>query len=173
MKRSPAYVLLLLATLPAMSACASKPARPEPRPEARPTASAGAVATAPRGSRAGADNPRAAVEEFLKAVRAQDLQAMSAVWGTQKGPARDQMDRNYLEKAELVMQCFFAHERFRIVNDLPGNENGKRTFRVELTNGGRARETNFYVVQGRGSRWFVENADMDPVKEFCSNRPAP
>jgi hypothetical protein len=169
-KRLP--VLTLLAAIAAQSACASKPARPATRPEARPTTSTGAIATAPRGSRAGADSPRAAVEDFLKAVRAQDLQAMSTVWGTQKGPARDQMDRNYLEKAELIMQCFFAHDRYRIVNDLPGAESGKRTFRVELSNSGRTRETNFYVVQGRGSRWYVENADMDPVKEFCTNRPS-
>src|ERR687885_2406127 len=90
-KRLPAFVLLL-AALPAASACASKPTRPETRPaarpEARPTTSTGAVATAPRGSRVGADSPRDAVEDFLKAVRAQDLQAMAAVWGTQKGPAR-------------------------------------------------------------------------------------
>src|SRR5579883_1210574 len=45
--------------------------------------------TRPSGDLSGAPSARGAVERFLAAVRAQDLQAMSVVWGTKNGPSRD------------------------------------------------------------------------------------
>ncbi|MDQ3696921.1 MAG: hypothetical protein M3373_02695 [Gemmatimonadota bacterium] len=147
--------LLLMGFMLGAVACASRPADTG----ASPT-------TAARGDATGAASPRAAVETFLNAVRAQDLQAMSVIWGTDKGPARDQMPRDELEKRELTMQCFLMHDSFRIVNDLPGTQ-GKRTLRVELTNASRNRETNFYAVRGPSDRWFVENVEIDPLKDFC------
>ena len=118
----------------------------------------------------GTATPRAAVEAFLGAVRAQDLQAMSVVWGTRKGPARDVVDREQLEKRELIMQCFFAHDEFRIQGDSPG-ENESRVFRVSLTKGPLTRETNFYTVRGPSDRWYVERADIEPVKDLCREIP--
>ena len=118
----------------------------------------------------GAASPRAAVEEFLGAIRAQDLQAISEVWGTTRGPARDVVDRDQLEKRELIMQCFFAHDSYQIKGDAPGEKNS-RVFLVALTNGRLTRETNFYTVQGPSERWYVERADLEPVKEFCREMP--
>jgi hypothetical protein len=143
------------------AACASRPADTTTTPAAAP---------APRGGQTGGGTAREAVDAFLASVRAQDVQATSAIWGTKDGPARDngKMTRTELEKRVLIMQCFLAHDASRIVNDLPAAE-GKRTVRVELTNAGRARQTNFTVVQGPRSRWYVESADLDPVKDFCRN----
>ena len=73
----------------------------------------------------GAPAPRTALEQFLAAVRAQDLQAMSIIWGSEKGPARDLIERRELEKRELVMQCMLSDDRFRILMrgpDRPANE---------------------------------------------------
>jgi hypothetical protein len=114
----------------------------------------------------GAASPRAAVETFLGAVRAQDLQAMSVIWGTAKGPARDAMDRKELEKRELIMQCLFSHEKFRILNEATSTKN-EQVFRVELSKPPITRQTNFYAVQGPSKRWFVERADTEPVKDLC------
>jgi len=50
------------------------------------------------------------VDQFLAAVKAQDLQAMSVVWGTSKGPARDQLERSELEKREIIMQGCYDHD---------------------------------------------------------------
>jgi hypothetical protein len=121
----------------------------------------------PKGPMPGAPAPRAAVESFLSAVRAQDLQAMSAVWGSTKGPARDIIDdRAELEKRELVMQCYLNHDRFRILGDVPG-DNGGRVFRVELTKGNLTRATTFTTVPGPSERWYVLEADLNPVKDLC------
>ena len=41
----------------------------------------------------GAPTARAAVEDFLNAVKAQDIQAMSVIFGTKNGPSRDNFGR--------------------------------------------------------------------------------
>jgi hypothetical protein len=122
---------------------------------------------ASRGPMPGAPAPRAAVEGFLAAVRAQDLQAMSSVWGSAKGPARDVIpDRAELEKRELVMQCYLNHESFRILGDVAGVNDG-RVFRVELTKGPLTRATTFTTIRGPSDRWYVLEADLAPVKDLC------
>ena len=118
----------------------------------------------------GVRGPRAAVEAFLGAVRAQDLQAMSTVWGSERGPARDIIsDRTELEKRELVMQCYLNHDRFRILDETPG-DGGARVFRVELTRGPLTRATKFTTVRGPADRWYVRDADLEPVKDLCQSR---
>jgi hypothetical protein len=122
------------------------------------------------GTLTGAPAPRTAVEQFLAAIRAQDLQAMSVVWGSEKGPARDLIARQELEKRELIMQCMLAHDRYRILSEATGAE-GKQVFRVELRRGAVTRATNFYSVKGPSDRWYVESADLEPVKDLCRQAP--
>jgi hypothetical protein len=114
----------------------------------------------------GAPAPRLAVEQFLGAVKAQDLQAMSVVWGTEKGPARDQMDRTELEKREIVMQGCYAHDRYRILDESPSTA-GKRLVRVQITRGNKNKTPNFTTVQGPSNRWYVLDADFSAMREFC------
>lgn len=118
----------------------------------------------------GAPAPRTAVEQFLAAVRAQDLQAMSIIWGSEKGPARDLIDRKELEKRELVMQCMLTHDQFRVLSETPSTA-GKRVFRVELKRGPITRATNFTTAQGPSERWYVESADLEPVRDLCRQMP--
>lgn len=118
---------------------------------------------------AGAAAPRLAVESFLAAVRAQDLQAMSNVWGTEQGLARDQLDRAELEKRELIMQCVFEHDGSRIVDDSP-SERGRRAIRVELTKGRAAIVRTFYVARGPSDRWYVADAEMSSQGPSCRGR---
>jgi hypothetical protein len=127
----------------------------------------GACRTPPPGAMlTGAPAPRVAVEQFLAAVRAQDLQAMSTVWGTAKGPARDQLERTELEKREIIMQGCFDHDKFRILDEMTG-EGGSKIFRVELTKGAITRMPRFTTVKGPSSRWYVEDAEMTAVRDIC------
>jgi hypothetical protein len=107
------------------------------------------------------------VELFLGAVRAQDLQAMSAVWGEPNGLARDLLPRDELEKRELIMQCYLGHDKFRIVSDASA-AGGKRDFQVALTKGSLTRTTTITAVRGPSDRWYVGNADLAPVKDLCA-----
>ncbi|MFN2635764.1 MAG: hypothetical protein ABR585_01890 [Gemmatimonadaceae bacterium] len=122
----------------------------------------------PSGQLTGGAAPQVAVEEFLRAVKAKDLQAMGAVFGTSNGPARETMDRTELEKREIILACYFNHDRYRVL----GEEAGKtdhRNVRVELRKGDFVRQTTFYVIRGPGKRWYVDNMDIAAVRDFCGN----
>jgi hypothetical protein len=135
------------------------------QPSTAPTNSAPVAS----GSTSGAADPVSAVRTYLAAVKAQDLQAMSLVWGTAQGPARAQMDRDYLEKAELVVVRCLAHDSYDVIGDAPGIA-GKRVFAVALKRRDLTKTTNFNVVSGPSRRWYVESVDMEPLQQFCSNR---
>ena len=114
--------------------------------------------------------PRPALAEFLASVRSQDLQAMSGAWGDKDGAVRDnkKMSRAEMEQRELILMCYFRHDKFRVLGDSPGPE-GERVLSVELTKGTISRTTNFYLVKGR-ERWFVRSADIEPVRDLCADR---
>ncbi|MGI8510696.1 MAG: hypothetical protein ACR2MQ_15410 [Gemmatimonadaceae bacterium] len=145
--------LLLVLALVGVSAC--QPTPPSTR----------ASDTAP-----GAPTPEAAVQRFFNAARAQDLQAMSNVWGTSQGPARENMDRGELEKREVILQCYFNNDTYRILGVSPTAE-GRRTVRVELARNGKTRTPTVYTVLGPSSRWYVENLDIAAVRDFCGMAP--
>lgn len=117
----------------------------------------------------GSSGAKAVVESFLGAVRAQDLQAMSALWGNREGLVRDRIDRSELEKRELIMQCYLSHDKFRILDESPG-QNDRRIVRVLLTKGNLERETTFTTVAGPSQRWYVEDADIQKTQDFCQQR---
>lgn len=116
----------------------------------------------------GRETPRQAVQAFLDAVKAKDLQAMSEVWGNDKGPARDRMSREDLEKRELLMQCFLTHDEARILGETPGDQ-GRRIITARLTRGRVVREVPFDLVKGPMDRWYVEKAALDRVQDFCTD----
>ena len=145
--------LILALALMGGAACASAPPGP----------SGSALST-------GARTSVAAVERFFAAVRAQDLQAMGQVWGTSRGPARDNMPRAELEKREVILQCYFNYDSFRVRGESPISEI-RHAVRVELVRGGLVREPTIYTVQASDGRWFVENLDMAAVKDFCAMAP--
>jgi hypothetical protein len=154
--------LLNLALAGTLAACASSPQPVD-------TAPGGGVPQTVSGE-PGAASPRAAVERFLDTIKRQDIQATALVWGTNRGAARDQMTRDYQEKAIIIMQCYLAHDSYTILTDAPA-EDDKRVFQVQLTNGSRTAQTPFVTVEGPDDRWFVESAELDPVKDFCRNPP--
>jgi len=117
----------------------------------------------------GAGAPRQAVERFLGAAKAQDLQELSIAWGTSKGPARDQFERTELEKRLIVMQGCYDAEKYHIVDEQPG-DNGKRVLRVELTKGTVTKTPRFTTVKGPSDRWYVEDADFAAVTALCKGR---
>lgn len=115
----------------------------------------------------GADSPKQAVQAFLAAAHAQDLHAMALVWGTNDGPARDVVDHAQLEKRELIMQCYVTHDTFTVVNEVPG-EKGARILSVSLMKGQLARQSKFTAVKAHDDRWYVEDVQLEPLKDLCA-----
>ncbi len=126
--------------------------------------------TLPSASGPGASSPRPALDAFLSAVKAQDLQAMSAVWGDKDGPVRDskRMGRDEMERRELILMCYFKHDKYRVLGESPSAD-GERVLQVELTKGTMSRTTNFYATKG-GDRWYIRSAQMEPVRDLCTQK---
>jgi hypothetical protein len=119
-------------------------------------------------SETGAANPRGAVDGYLAAVRAQDIQALGGMWGDSRGPARTTIPRDEFEMRAVVLQCYTSHDRSRILSG-PTQKADTVLFNVELTKGERpAFRTTAKVVEGPASRWYV--VVMEPVPNFCAGR---
>lgn len=140
-------------------------------------AMAGACRTAPEsaptpgsGSAFGASAPRPAVEAFLGAIRAQDLQAISTVWGNERGPLVNDgsVSREEIEQRELLMICFFRHDEGRVLEQVQTGEPKYTVFRVELKRGDQTRTPTISTVQGPGGRWFVVDAEVATVRDWCN-----
>ncbi|HEY0929210.1 MAG TPA: hypothetical protein VGE27_04775 [Gemmatimonas sp.] len=116
----------------------------------------------------GSSTPKGAIDGFLKAVNAQDLQGMAALWGNTKGLARDQFKREELEKRLIVMQCLIQHDKATYPEDRARLvTGGRQEFLVELTKRGASARTSFTTVQGPGGRWLVEDVDVAKLRDFC------
>jgi len=137
------------------------------------TACATASQTMPNnGQLTGGATPQLAVDQFLVAVRNRDLQAMSAVFGTNRGPARETMDRTELEKREIILACYFNNDSYRTLGEQSGQA-GHREVQVELKRGAQTRQSTFYTIKGPGDRWYVDNMDIASVRDFCGNPGTP
>lgn len=114
----------------------------------------------------GAPTPQAALDRLLAAIRAQDLQALGAVWGDKRGSARDMMERDEYDKRVILMQCYYSHDQARIISG-PTTKVDTVLFNIELSKGQARATTTAKTLQGPGSRWYV--LTMDPVpRGFCS-----
>ncbi len=120
------------------------------------------------GQLTGGATAQLAVDQFLTAVKAKDIQAMGTVFGTKNGPARETMDRTELEKRLIILACYFNHDSARTLGEDRGTQ-GHRELRVELKKGNMTRQTTFYTIQGPRNRWYVDNIDIASVRDFCGN----
>lgn len=144
--------VLLLVAAPALAGC-------------RTTAPSPSVGK----SGAGASTPTAAVERFLAAARAQDITALSLIWGTANGPARATIPKDELERREIIMLCHLRHERHRIVDEVSLLQ-GQRRVTVDLTAGEMTRRTNLTTIPATGGGWYVLAVDLEPLRDICAAR---
>jgi hypothetical protein len=129
----------------------------------------------PAGPQSGASSARAAVDGILSALRAGDIQTVSTMWGTTRGPARDdnRFERAELERRIVLMTRCFNHDSYNVVGQVAG-ENGGQGFEVDLRRGRTTRRTRLNAVKGdKSERWYVDNLDIDSVKDFCQQARQP
>jgi hypothetical protein len=117
---------------------------------------------------AGADSQTAAVERFLKAARANDIRALSDVWGDESGPSRNKLATQELERRELIMVCLLQHDQSRISSP-SRTEGGRFALAVELNQGTLTATSKFTVAKGPSDRWYVQDFETVPLqaKGFC------
>ena len=120
------------------------------------------------GPEPGAAASQIAIQQFLNAAKAGDLQAMSAQFGNDVSPLREGAGRQEVERRMLIMACHLRHDDARIGPPQSG-QNGRTQHRVELTHGTKTASPLFTTVQNtKTGRWFVETFDLEAVRAFCS-----
>ncbi len=108
--------------------------------------------------------PMLSVERFLQAVNAEDLESMSRLFGTARGPA--QGDPLQLETELALIARILQHQDYEVVSDRRefGRTNLTHRIGVNLTIDGRVvPNVGFSVVQADSGRWFVEVIELEKV----------
>jgi hypothetical protein len=104
--------------------------------------------------------------QFLNAVKANDIDHVKALWGTERGPASGWMKGDELKQRLTVLQIYLNHVGYRVIEGpLPvTNKDDRRMFRVELQ-----RATSCTVVvpielaHAKDGRWLVVGTDLAAV----------
>src|SRR3954468_23457848 len=109
-----------VALLSAVSACSSAN---------KTTTAAAPATTSMTGAGTGAPDPASALRGFLDAVKAQNLQGISAYWGDKDGSVRGRLDKTQEEQREIIMARCLRHDRYDVIGDAPATANG-RTYAV-------------------------------------------
>jgi len=116
----------------------------------------------------------AAIDRFMAAVKANDLDQMGRLWGNEKGSMSDQThdkDREQLRQRLVVMQKMLTNKSYRIVEGpLPSSARGEvRMFRVELERGACKKVVPMDVVKTHAGGWLL----LDPHLEQVGSPNAP
>lgn len=124
------------------------------------------------------DEPEAAIRAFMTAVQANDLRAMSNLWGSSRGPASSYMNRTELEQRLTVIQVYLATERYEILppglSAQPGSQ--ERAFSIRLMRRGCTATVPVKLVRYRQG-WLVSSIDLaaagNPARACPSSTPQP
>lgn len=132
-----------------------------------PTQTPGTPAAA--ASTDGGANPRDALQRFFAAAKAQDIQAMSAIWGTKDGPARSgkTMPVEQMEQRLIFMARCLRHDTYTIRAETPV-VGGERQLTAELRFGRAVASEDFTVTPGPAGRWFVRTFNVEKLNPICT-----
>lgn len=124
----------------------------------------------PVGNATGAPTERAAIAQFMAAIKAQDLQALGGIWGDKDGPARERFSMDELQKRELIMLCYLKHDSYKIIGDAP-SLSANRTFAVLVTSGRTSHTGQFVVTHASNGRYYVEAVpNLQDFQDVCANK---
>lgn len=100
----------------------------------------------------------------MAAVKANDLNRMKNLWGSERGPASGYMDAAYLQRSLTVFQIYLNHTDYRVVEGpLPvAGKDRLQTFRVELQrpNGCRV-VVPIDLVRANSGSWLVNDIHLE------------
>jgi hypothetical protein len=148
-------VITAVALLAGLAACTRSSATTRPVAAGMP----------PAGTSGGAD-PTSAVRGFMAAAKLQSVQSLSMWWGDANGPTREQMDKDELEKRELIMLKCLKHDRYDLVGEAP-TTGGAHDVILNVIYHETANTTHLTLVVGPHNRWYVKDVDLKPLQAVC------
>jgi hypothetical protein len=110
----------------------------------------------------GPATPEAAVEQFLTAVNAADLDQMAMLWGDQRGPegVTHTMTIEIRIQRLTIMQRVLRTDNHQIT-ETDASDPAKRVLTVAMTQGTRRFAVPFTVVPMRAGGWIVNDIRLD------------
>lgn len=107
------------------------------------------------------------VVQFMAAVKANDLQRMGALWGTERGPAAGWMKPEEMKMRLTVIQRYLAYDGYRVLEGplLVAGHDDQRTYKVELQRQQCNVVANLELKRTGNGSWVVS----DPHLESLSN----
>lgn len=152
-------VVLLAASCRRQAVVTSTPSQPQSTP--------------PAANLAGGATALDALTRFLAAVKVQDVQALSHVWGTKDaGPASGgrYMSQEVMEQRLIILIRCARHDSWSVRSETP-MVGGDRQFTVELKLRNLTGVTDFVAVQGPSSRWYIREYDVEKVmRTICQSQ---
>lgn len=123
-----------------------------------------------------APTPNEALARFLDAVKANDINRMGNLWGTEHGPAAGRMNPQSMSQRLSVLQRYLAHSGYRVVDgpiatQLSGSDTENapsldrlRTFHVDLDQDQCHRVAQIDVVRTDSGGWLVWLVHLDTLR---------
>ena len=103
------------------------------------------------------------VSQFFAAVKANDQKRMGELWGTERGPAVDNMNAAVLRQRLTVIQKYLDHNGYRIIEGpllVPGHDD-RRSYRVELQRNNCNHVLPIEVVKTHSGGWLVYDVHLE------------
>jgi len=105
----------------------------------------------------------AAVNQFLDAVKSNDIPRMGQLWGSSRGPASEWMSDSVLHMRMTVVQKYLTAPGYRIVEGplaVPGRTD-RRMYQVELQRAQCPHVQPIEIVQTRRGGWLVADVHLE------------
>ena len=115
----------------------------------------------------GAATPKAALEQFLAAAKAQDVQAFARIWGSADGPIIATQPREQIEMRTVPLFCYLHHDSYVITRDIVAT-GGERIVTAELKYKNVTRSADFITTRGKPNNlWYVRTFEQTTLNEIC------
>lgn len=115
-----------------------------------------------------------ALYDFMQAVKANDLERMGTLWGTDRGPASQFMEPDVLRMRLTVIQKYLVHDGYRVVEG-PTTPPGKpliRSVQVELQREGCNVVLPIDLVAVRAGGWLVYDVHLEQAGNPAARCPS-
>ena len=130
------------------------------------------VQTAPPGTvdvnTAGSATPRDALQKFLAAAKAQDVQALGKAMGSADGPLIATQPQDQVEMRAVIMFCYLHHDSYTITREIAAS-GGDRIVTAELKYKTVTRSADFITARGKPNNlWYVKQFEPTQLNEICA-----
>jgi hypothetical protein len=108
-------------------------------------------------------SPQQTLAAFMAAVKANDLDRMGTLWGSERGPAASWMKADDLKKRLTVFQIYLNHVGYRVLEGPTpvAGQDRLQQFRVELQRANTCTVVfPIQLVRAHSGAWLVNAVDL-------------